>query len=568
MKKEPSARRLTKWAVLLPSAVLFLALWLFLLFAGRSAMLRDPGSFWHVVAGEKMLSTGHILRNDPFSFTVTGHSWVADQWLAECGMAAVHRLAGWDGLLLLAASVLAALYTWITRRLLGSGLHWLPAGLLLALILLIGSPQFHVRPLVVTLGLLAVSFAWLVDVEAGKKAFRQLWWLVPLVVLWANLHGGVLGGLGTVGLCVAGWCLAGAFEWLSGIFRHPQTPPHCNVLEHFSEIFRHPQTPPHCNGGDLPAANSLAAAPSDSSPVRHLGSALELLALLAALAAATLVNPYGLKLPWEWWETLALPLPSLIDEHRPLNLTEPIGWATMLLAAGYLIVLVGVFPRRPRITWLVPLVWFLLALGRVRNAALLAVVAAIALADMLPHSRVGQWLAHRDLLTAPRPSVGWRAVVLPLVVVLTAIGLQLAGIGAASRGARLGPIRSEPLAGGTIAPVGTNRPLAGGRPWHFQRFELRGLSDLPHTAAADLYRRPLLALWRRFSPGLRSGPLRESGPDRWLAAAVRFSLCAGGDGRAVRSLPGGRGPVDARGPHTPGNALPAAYGRFRGRALE
>jgi hypothetical protein len=249
---------------------------------------------------------------------------------------------------------------------------------------------------VATIGLLAVTFAWLVDVEAGKKPLRQLWWLVPLVVLWANLHGGVLGGLGTLGFCAAGWCLVGA---LSRIFSNSH------------------------------AANRLEAAQNTDSPVRHWGSVVELLALLAALAAATLLNPYGLELPREWLQTLALPLPSIIDEHRPLEPTDPIASAVALLMAGYLIVLVGVFPQRPRITWLVPLVWFVLTLGRVRNAALLAVVAAIALADMLPNSRVGQWLVHRDMLAAPRPSAGWRPAVWPLLMVLTALVLQVAGIG-------------------------------------------------------------------------------------------------------------------------------------------
>ena len=88
-----------------PSSLLFLAALLILLIAGRSAMLRDPGSFWHVVAGEKMLVAGQVIREDPFSFTRAGWPWVADQWLAECGMAAVHRVAGWDGLLLLTATL-------------------------------------------------------------------------------------------------------------------------------------------------------------------------------------------------------------------------------------------------------------------------------------------------------------------------------------------------------------------------------------------------------------------------------------------------------------------------------
>ena len=55
---------------------------------------------------------------------------------------------------------------------------------------------------------------------------------------------------------------------------------------------------------------------------------------------------------------------SIIKEHARLDLTEPAAWATLALAAGYLTVLIGILPKRPRITWLLPLVWFVLAVQR------------------------------------------------------------------------------------------------------------------------------------------------------------------------------------------------------------
>jgi len=333
-------------------SLFFLVIWLILLVAGRSDMLRDPGTFWHVAAGYRMLAAGQVIREDTFSFTRAGQPWVADQWLAECGMALLHRLAGWDGLLLATATLLAGVYAWIGARLLRGGLHLLPAVLLLAVAMMAGSPQFHVRPLIATIVLLSATFGWLVDVESGGRRLRQLWWLVPLFILWTNVHGGVLGGLGTVGLCIGGW-------WLSAAWGLRQ---------------------------------------SGARASRPRSEIVELTALLLTLAATTLASPYGLAMPREWLETLAVPLPNIIEEHARLDLTEPIGWGTLALAAGYLATLIGVFPRRPRITWLVPLVWFLLALSRVRNAPLFAVTAVIALSDMLPHSRVGRWLQRRELL--------------------------------------------------------------------------------------------------------------------------------------------------------------------------
>ncbi|MCD4728194.1 MAG: hypothetical protein K8R46_11060, partial [Pirellulales bacterium] len=349
-------------------------------------MFRDPGTFWHVAAGEKMLAAGEVVRQDPFSFTRAAQPWIADQWLAECGMAAAHRLAGWDGLLLLTAALLAGFYAWIAARLLRGGLHPLPTCLLLALAILIGAPQFHVRPLVCSIVLLGIAFAWLIDVESGVKRPRHLWWLVPLFIVWANVHGGVLGGLGTVALCVAGWLVFG----VGAAGRSP-----LSQREKGEFSFRNP---------------------------------IELPLLLLALAATMLINPYGIDLPRGWLETLTMPLPGLIEEHAPLDLTKPLGWATVALAAGYAVVLIGIFPRRPRITWLIPLVWFVLAIARCRNASLFAVTVAVALADVLPHSRVGEWLRRRGMLGAVRPVAGWRPAVLPLVVVAAAMAIQIGGV--------------------------------------------------------------------------------------------------------------------------------------------
>jgi hypothetical protein len=404
-------------------ALFFLVIWLILMVAGRSDMLRDPGTFWHVAVGNKMLTSGRLIHEDCFSFTRAGHPWVADQWLAECGMALMHRLAGWDGLLLVAAALLAGVYTWIAARLLRAGLHPLLTVLLLAAAMLLGAPQFHVRPLIATIALLSVTFGWLVDVGSGRRRLRQLWWLVPLFILWTNVHGGMLGGLGTAALCIGGWWIAAVIAILKN-------------SDHAAENSRRLTT-----AGTLWRAECL----------------IEPIALLLALTATVLVSPYGAAIPRQWLETLAMPLPRLIVEHAPLDLTESIGWGTLALAAGYLATLIGVFPQRPRITWLVPLVWFVLALSRVRNASLFGVTAVIALADMLPYSAVGRWLRRRDLLTGvadqcvsllgtssacqqetpPRCNgealrtgrhFSGLAMVLPAVVVAAALMLQIGGV--------------------------------------------------------------------------------------------------------------------------------------------
>ncbi|OHB68308.1 MAG: hypothetical protein A2V70_03715 [Planctomycetes bacterium RBG_13_63_9] len=360
----------------------FLGIWLTLMLVGRSMLFRDPGTFWHTVVGQKMLTSGEIIRADPFSFTMAGKPWVAHQWLAECGMAAVHRLAGWDGLLLLTVTLLAGTYTWVASRMLRAGFHLLLVGVVLALVLLASSHQFHVRPLVLSITLLAATFCWLVDVEAGRRGLTRLWWFVPVAMLWANLHGGVLAGIGTVGLAALGWCLA----WATG----------------------------------------------RQSPVRNRRDVLMLLAILVLSGLAVLVNPYGTALPRAWLITLTIPLPDLIQEHGRLDLTGPLGWTTLLLGLAYLVALLGVLPKQPRISWLLPLVWFIFAMQRVRDVPLFAVTAAIATADMLPHSRLAAWLNRRELYLPPPDGEArtchWRAALLPVVLVGAALVLQATGV--------------------------------------------------------------------------------------------------------------------------------------------
>ena len=96
--------------------------------AGRSAMFRDPGTFWHVVVGENIISTRQVPREDLYSFTFHGQPWISDYWLAEIAMATIHRMAGWDGLLTVTAAILAGIYSFIAIRLSRAGIHWLLVG--------------------------------------------------------------------------------------------------------------------------------------------------------------------------------------------------------------------------------------------------------------------------------------------------------------------------------------------------------------------------------------------------------------------------------------------------------
>jgi hypothetical protein len=374
---------------------------------GRDRLFGDPGSLWHIVVGQRILTSHEFLATDPFSFTHAGEPWIPQSWLCECGLALLHRLDGLNTVLTATAALLAGLYTWIAHRLLRAGLHPLLSVLLTLLAMLASAYHFHPRPHLLSIVFLGWTFANLCDVEAGRVSLKRLIWLLPLFVLWTNIHGGVLGGFGTLAITVIGWLVA-PWVWLDG----PNLSPWQMVR-------------------------------------------LGLLVLGCGLTA--FINPYGTALPRTWFALLGSPLlPRLIDEHAPLLEAGWAGGAVLVFGVVYMIALLGVLPRRLRVTWLIPLIWLALSFTRIRHGPLFAVTAVLALADIFPHIRWAAWLARKgSVICRLRPQtaverdkgIDLAPAVLPCLAVSAALVVQVAGLPLPSWGrewVRLDP-RSCPI---------------------------------------------------------------------------------------------------------------------------
>ena len=362
-----------------PETFFFAGLWAVLAVGGRESLFRDPGTFWHVRTGERILDSGRFLDADPYTFTFGGQPWTPYEWLGEVAMALLYRAAGPDGLLVAAAAVIGATFTLPFARLVRGGLHPAPAACLTGLAVAAASPHFHARPHLGTLLLLAITFARIQDYEAGRVGRRGLWLLIPLFVVWCNTHGGVLGGFGTAGLAVAGWVGLRLVGW--------------------------------------------------AAPVRGGRDGAVLCGWLGVLGLTALATPYGLGVPRTWAAIMGMSeLPHLIKEHAAVDVREASGWPFFAFGAVYAVVLARV--RGPlRVTWLLPVVWFVLGCERVRHAPLFAVTAALALADILPRTAWAARLAARSDWFRPEVIVrrgGWRTM-LPGIGVVLVVFLTTAG---------------------------------------------------------------------------------------------------------------------------------------------
>jgi len=170
------------------------------LFAGLlllgNRLLADPDTYWQIRIGQQILSTGSLPRTDAFSFTMYGQPWISTQWLAQVLYAAAYACGGWAGPVVLTAASIAgafAILAWFIRRRLDA----VPTLLLLMASLAIASPHFLVRPHALAA---PVMVAWIAGlIAAADRSKAPSYWLLPLIVVWANLHGSFLLGLALIG---------------------------------------------------------------------------------------------------------------------------------------------------------------------------------------------------------------------------------------------------------------------------------------------------------------------------------------------------------------------------------
>ncbi len=158
--------------------------------------ISDADYFWHITAGKLIADTGRVPSSDPFSFTWAGQPWTAHEWLGELLVYGLSRIFGQTGMViafgLFSAGIVAVLATMLIRR----GVSLLALVLPLILMVLLIGPYTTIRPQVLSWLLLAVVL-WLLASLRPENA-RCAWLLVPLFVLWANLHGLYVIGLGVV----------------------------------------------------------------------------------------------------------------------------------------------------------------------------------------------------------------------------------------------------------------------------------------------------------------------------------------------------------------------------------
>jgi hypothetical protein len=323
-------------------------------------VLGDGDSWWHVAAGRLMIARHALITTDPFSYTWAGRPWLDHEWLAQVMLGGAFDAGGWSGVMLLTAGA-AGLAAWLLARDAGRWLTGAPLAITIGCAMALIGPHLLARPHMLALPILEAWCAGLILARAKERA--PPWALVPLMTLWANMHGTFFFGL----------CLAALF-----------------------------------------ALEAAIAAPRECR--RDAG--LRWGAFCLASAGAALITPHGVA-------GLLLPLKltgmgglSHIGEWAPADFTRPQPLAIALATGAWAFATrpVRVAPLRGMLV--VGLVF--LALQHQRHEMLLAVVGALVLAQPLAVA-YGQG-ADRPRSSVPPPPrlyAAWAAGVAFVVIALS-----------------------------------------------------------------------------------------------------------------------------------------------------
>ena len=195
----------------LPNALTLL--FLVLLGANYFGCLSDLDWSWQVRTGQRIVESGSLRTHDTFSYTLDGKLLHDFEWLWEVLLWHTWNLFGLGGLKFLRVLLIAAPLTLLGWRLQRDGLRWHVVVLALLSAILVVAPAWNLRPLYCTTIGLFLSWSLLHDHCTGRKPLS--WWALPLVMLlWANMHPGVITGQALL-VGAIGW------EWLYSTWGSP-----------------------------------------------------------------------------------------------------------------------------------------------------------------------------------------------------------------------------------------------------------------------------------------------------------------------------------------------------------
>lgn len=165
---------------------------------------RTSGDTFFTLAGGRDFFDGRLAQPDDWAFTTEGRVWINQAWGTGVVFYQLWKIAGLGGLLVFKATMIALMgwFLILASRRIGSS--WTVAMLAAAFALAATHYFFMVRANMAGIAMQA-ALIWVLFWSAGHR--HRIWLAVPLMTIWAEMHGSFIFGIGMMGW----WAVVVAF---------------------------------------------------------------------------------------------------------------------------------------------------------------------------------------------------------------------------------------------------------------------------------------------------------------------------------------------------------------------
>ncbi|MGN6562490.1 MAG: hypothetical protein ACTHMU_07510 [Thermomicrobiales bacterium] len=202
----PVPRTGLRYLLMLDRRLIVPATLLFGLFCFCVIRQTDYDWWWHLRIGHDIWIQHAVPAVDTYSFTRTGQPFVAHEWLFELLTYLGYQSIGYRGLVIAMGAIVFTTYLLHYLLLRALGVGRVLGGLLTGWTIVMTFMAITLRPHLFSLLFLSIELWCLYLYRGGRR--RAIWLLPPLTLLWANIHGAWIMGLGTLALFIVG-------EWLN-----------------------------------------------------------------------------------------------------------------------------------------------------------------------------------------------------------------------------------------------------------------------------------------------------------------------------------------------------------------
>src|ERR1700730_7875908 len=206
--KAHAASESNRLELYLSARALLVFVFMLFIFTIAARQIVDPDFWWHLKTGQYLVETRGIPHTDIFSTAFFGKEWITHEWLSEIFIYAVYRVLGYGGLIVTFALLVTGGFAIAYQRCAKKVGHPYVSGAALVLGALAAAPTWGVRPQVFSFLFASIFLTVLYDFQSNVKR-RSIWWLVPLMALWVNLHAGFAVGIALILLVIIGMMLEG-----------------------------------------------------------------------------------------------------------------------------------------------------------------------------------------------------------------------------------------------------------------------------------------------------------------------------------------------------------------------